>query len=50
MSGGGLRAAGNSVTVRKVSFFCNNLLALYAKGQDLLFSVPLRVDAVFALA
>ena len=50
MVSGGLRPIRNSVTVRKVSFFCNNLLALYAKGQDLLFSVPLRVDAVFVLA
>ena len=40
----------NSVTVRKVSLFCNILLPLYVKELDLLFSVPLRVDAVFALA
>ncbi|EUC85852.1 hypothetical protein HMPREF1570_0869 [Klebsiella oxytoca KA-2] len=50
MAGRGVRPAGNSVTVRKISLFCNILLPLYVKELDLLFSVPLRVDAVFALA
>ena len=35
----------NSVTFRKLSLFCNNLLALYVEGQLMPFSVPLRVDA-----
>lgn len=50
MAGRGVRPAGNSVTVRKISLFRNILLPLYVKELDLLFSVPLRVDAVFALA
>ncbi|RJK99041.1 hypothetical protein D5066_21525 [Enterobacter chuandaensis] len=45
MAGGRLREAGNGVTFRKISLFCNNLLALYVEGQLMPFSVPLRVDA-----
>ncbi|AVG35758.1 TPA: hypothetical protein I4G56_20365 [Enterobacter asburiae] len=45
MAGGGLCEAGNSLTFRKISLFCNNLLALYSEGQLMPFSVPLRVDA-----
>lgn len=50
MAGGGLRPAGGSVTLRKISLFCNILLPLYVKAPDLRFRVPLRVDADFALA
>ncbi|HGG8843108.1 TPA: YsgD/CorL family protein [Enterobacter soli] len=45
MAGGGLRPTGNCVTFRKISLFCNNLLALYVEGQLMPFSVSLRVDA-----
>jgi DNA helicase-2/ATP-dependent DNA helicase PcrA len=40
----------DSVTLRKISLFCNILLPLYVKAPDLRFRVPLRVDADFALA
>lgn len=40
----------SSVTLRKISLFCNILLPLYVKAPDLRFRVPLRVDADFALA
>ncbi|AUJ83540.1 hypothetical protein A6J71_01605 [Enterobacter cancerogenus] len=45
MAGGRVCEAGNCVTFRKISLFCNNLLALYAGGQLMPFRVPLRVDA-----
>ncbi|WP_375290399.1 YsgD/CorL family protein [Lelliottia sp. RWM.1] len=45
MAGGSLRPTGNSLTFRKISLFCNILLALYAEGQLMPFSVSLRVDA-----
>ncbi|HAS1794482.1 TPA: hypothetical protein I4G66_10780 [Enterobacter cloacae] len=48
MAGGRVRQAGSSVTFRKISLFCNNLLALYVEGQLMPFSVSLRVDATVA--
>jgi hypothetical protein len=50
MAGGGVRETGNSVTLRKISLFCNILLALMTEGQLLLIGVPLRVDGKFLLA
>ncbi|ARU83253.1 hypothetical protein A8A57_22160 [Lelliottia amnigena] len=48
MAGCRLRQTGNSVTFRKISLFCNDVLALITEGDLLRFRVPLRVDATIS--